>query len=335
MKKDNELNQAEELTKCLDSLNENKYPTFQDEEIKKLVDLAAFVKQSYRQENLPHVLIDEIVNHLAKEFQEKKQKKSYFWLYSGIAGTVAAIFIAAFAHFLLPQPTDYNIAQQITPAADQPSHPISKESTDTLIPPQAQSDNAIKVPVAAPIEEKSTASVSKAIAEIIKAAESPAIDPKSNQVAILQEKSPTDIMMQKKVSMNKTSMDSLQEDKGTQGRKIARVMVMPNQAVQPTQVDTVSGDIKHVYNIGTHDEITITQGLADKSRVTSKEDPKEDEVTTLTEGRVIQPLPEKTKDAMNSLTVKVDHYNVIIEGNKTPEELQEIAESLVEKEVEQ
>ena len=38
---------------------------------------------------------------------------------------------------------------------------------------------------------------------------------------------------------------------------------------------------------------------------------------------------------MNSLTVKVDHYNVIIEGNKTPEELQEIAESLVEKEVEQ
>lgn len=330
MLKDKESNKSEELSQCLDSLNDGRHSIAQDEEIKELVDLAAFVKQSYSQEELPRVLIDEIVDNLATEFQAKKQKRHNRWLYSGLAGTAAAVVIAAFVQFLVPQPTDHNIAQQIdnsmetqkmVAVVDQPSNPMIAESTNTLIPQQVQPPNSTKAPVDIPTEEKSVASVSKVLAEIINVAESPEIDQKHNQVAILQEERPKDMAMRKSVSMAKTSINSIQEDKDIQPeRKIAKMMVMPNQATQSITVDSTSGDIKQVYNLGNHDEIVITQGVSDESRAKS---------------RVVPPLTKKTKDTVNSLTVKVDKYDIRIEGKKTSEELQKIADSLIEKEIEQ
>ncbi|MBC8014138.1 MAG: hypothetical protein H7X79_00140 [Sporomusaceae bacterium] len=343
MIKDNELHKAEELSRCLDSLNDNRHPAAEDEQIKELVDLASLVKQSCRQEELPRVLINEIVDNLVNELQEKKQKKSHYWLYSGLSGIAAAVLIAVFSQSLWLQSADQNIARQVDDkmetqkiaAADQSSYPIAMESADKIIPQQDQSKDNTKTPVITPIEEKSTASVSKVLAEIVKATESPEIDQKHNQVAILEEEPTNGMTMKKNQSMDKTSISSIQEDNSIQEHKTSRVMVLPNQAAQPIQVDTTSGDIKHVYNIGTHDEIIITQGRSDESRVKSKEGSAQDEVQTLTESRATQPPVKKVQDAMNSVTMKMDNHNIKIEGKKTPEELQKIAESLVEKEIEE
>lgn len=328
MRKDKESNKAEELSQHLDSLNHGRHPIVQDEEINELVDLAAFVKQSYHQEELPQDLIDKVVDTLATELQGKKQKRHHPWLYSGLVGAAAAVVIAASVQFLLPQPGDHNIAQEMdgsreTPkmaaVADQPSNPIAAESANTMIPQQVPSNPSTEVPVDVPAEEKSAASASKELVDIIKVAESPEVEQKPTRVAALQEEMPTDKTMRKSVSMGKRAINSLQEAKSLQPeRKTTKMLVLPNQAIQSITVDTASGDIKQVYNLGNQDEIIITQG----------------EGQFPTQSTAVSSLSQETKDGMNSLTVKIDKYNIRIKGKKTLEELGKIAESLIEKEME-
>lgn len=338
--KNNEYDKAEELSQCLDSLIDSKCSITVDEGIKELVELAAFVKKSYRQEELPRALIDEIVDNLANELQAKKKKRRH-WLYSGIAGTAAAVIITAFTQLLLPQSADHNIAQQVDDridtkemavSSDKPSNTIIAKSAEIITDQQTQFKENTKVPMTVALEEKSA--VSKVLAEIINAANPLQVDQKHTQVAILKEESARDKIVEKGAYMAKVANSPLKEERSMQqGRKIARVITIPNQAAQSIKVDIESGDIKQVYNMGTHDEIIITQVLSDEGRA-DIEGPKQVEVQTLTEGGAMQPFSKKTKYKMNSLRVKVNHYDVVIEGKKTSEELQKIAESLIEKEIE-
>lgn len=341
MLKDKEYNQADELSQCLDGLNDGKHPVAQDEEINEWIEVAALVKQSLVQEELPKVLINEMVEELATELKAQKQKRRNHWLYGGIAGTAAAVLIAGFVQFLLPQSSDIHMAQRVddsinTPqkvaAVDHSNNPAIAQS-NAMTPQQNQSGDSEETPASVPAEERSTDSVSKVIAEILHQAESPALDEKPNQVAILQQETPNSMAMQRSVSMAQTRNKSLQESKSFQPEhKISTVMVMPNQEVQSIKVDDTSGMIQQIYKLGNNDEIIITQRLLDEGLV---KDDKQEKVQALAESAATGPLSKKEKGSINSITVKIDKYDITIEGNRTPMELQKIAKSLTSKKIEQ
>lgn len=344
-----EYNEVEELNQYLDSINAGRHPIVEDEELKQLTDLAVFINQSYSQEELPRVLIDEVVDNIAAELQAKKQKRRTHWLYNGFLGTAAAVVIAAFVQFVLPHSVDQNIAQQMDGSIEAPKmvanakqseETKSTKPVDTVVTRQAPSkENTEAPPVAIPVEEKTTTSVSKVLAEIVNVAEPPEIEQKSNAVALLQEETPKDITMRKNVSMAKSFTNSYQEERTIEPeRKSTKIMVMPNQIATSTTIDNTTGIIKQVYSLGNHDEIIITQKLQDESNVKSRQLSKPEKEQGGVKSTAIEPLAKKakeTKETMNKLTTKVDKYDITIEGAKTSEDLKNITESLIEKEIEQ
>jgi len=241
----------------------------------------------------------------------------------------------------LPQSPDQHIAQQMDGSRETPQMVVpanqSSPNIETpigIIPQQIQSDNRTETPVPIPTKEKSTESVSKVIAEIIDSAESSKIDQNSNQVAILQQETSNAITMRESEPMEGTGNKSLRANKNIHPeRNIA--MVMPNQAAQSVTVDSIHGVIQQVYNQGSDDEIIITQRPLNGSRVKFGYGVKQSEVQASPEGSELQHITKDTKDMINSLTVKVDKYEVTIEGKKTTADLKKIAESLTSKEIEQ
>jgi len=311
-----EINQAEELSECLDHLNTGRHPTTQDEEIRELVGMANFIKQSHSQDDVPQLLIDELVDHLAAECTaRKRQIQRAHWLYGGLVSTAAAVLIAAFVQFL-PPAANHNIAQgtddsirlqENVVVADQASVPIISQLANPMIEQPIQSGSTAKEPVTVAVAKKAIDDLPQKIVEIIQVAKSPPVDQKMNQVARLQQEGPKDMARTQSVLMAKTDIDSLWKNKRSQLEPGIAMMVLPNQIAQSITVDHISGVIRQVYNQGTHDEIMITQRPLDESPVMMK---------------------GNAKDTINSLTVKVDKYDITIEGKQTKEELQKIAESL-------
>jgi len=338
MPSEKEYNQADELSRCLDCLHDGEQPVIQDGEIKDLLEVAALTKQSFNQEDLPKLLIDEMADNLSAELRALKQKRHRHWLYGGLAGTAAAVVIAAFVQLLLPQTPGNNIAQrmddglenqQIAAAADPSNAPIAAEPPKAMIPQQDQTDKKTEASVPAPAEEKPADSVSKVITAIIQGAE---IEQKPNQVAILQQEAPND-MIRKNAA--KTEIKSLREAKGIQPEhKMTMMMAMPNQTAQSITIDNASGVIQQIYHLGNNDDIIITQKLLDESELEGKEDVQQSKMQAV-EKSAIQPFTEKIQENRNSITVKVDKYDIRIEGEKTTAELQRIAESLTAKKLEQ
>lgn len=343
MAKEQQYNQADELSRCLDGLNEGEHPTIQDGEIKEWVEMADLVKQSFSRDELPKALIAEMATTLSAELNAKKQKRYRNWLYGSLAGAAAAIVIAAFGQFLLPQTADNRIAQginetreqqQMIAAAGQSGDSRIAASPDAVIPQQNQIDKNAEAPPPVSPNEKSAGSVSKALTDILQGPEVPDIEQPSNQVAILQQEVPNDSKMQKSAVMKDTESKSLRTNKIMQsGRKMTMMMVLANQIAQSTKIDDVNGVIQQVYDLGHHDEITITQKILDESE--TKADAQQDQMQAMEKSTSIQPFTEEIKENNhNSITVKVDNFNITIEGKKTTAELQKIAKSLTAKKLE-
>jgi hypothetical protein len=345
MVKEQKYNQADELSQYLDGLNDGEHPMIQDEKIKEWVEVADLVKQSFTQDELPKALIAEMANTLSAELKAKKQKRHRHWLFGGLVGTAAAVVIAAFGQFLLPQTPDNRIAQginetrekqQMIAAADQSGDPRIAASPDTVISQQNQIDKSAEAPAPLPTEN-SADSVSKVLADILHGSEVPEIEQQPNQVAILQQEVPNDMRMQKSAAMKETENKSLRTNKIIQPeRKMTMMVVMPNQTAQSTRIDDANGVIQQVYDLGNHDEITITQQLLDETGAKSKADAQQGQIQALEKSSQIQTFTEKNKEnKSNSITVKVDKYDITIEGEKTTAELQKIAKSLTVKKLEQ
>jgi hypothetical protein len=340
MLKDKEYNQAEELSRCLDCLSDVEPLVAKDEEIQELMEVAALVKQSFPQEDLPKELIDQMVEELAVELEDQKQKRRNPWLYGGLIGTAAAVCIAAFVQFLLPQSLDHHIAQRAddtikTPqqvaAVEQYSDPAIAQSSPMTLQ-QSQPGHSVDVPASVPAEEKPANSVSKVIAEIIQETESPKTDQMPNQVATLHQDTPNDGTMQQSMVMAEINNKALPARISAQPEhRIA--MVVPNQKAKSIKVDPVSGMIQQIYHLGRNDEIIITQRLLDEGAGDAR-DEKQGEVQALADSVAAEPFSKKAKDSMNSITIKIDKYDITIQGNKTAAELQKIAESLTAKEME-
>lgn len=318
-----DVNQAGELSECLDDCNDGRQFITQDEEIKELVEMANLVKQSYSQKVVPQLLIADFVDNLAAELKiQKKQQRRTYWLYGGLVGTAAAVLIAAFIQLLLPQSTNNNIAQQFDDSmqtqetvavADQSSEPIVTQKVNAMIrqPVQSGSSGSPVGPIGQSVEKKAIDDRPKVIAKIIQVSQSPKMDEKPDQVAILQQEIPKAMMKISQFAGNTS------------------IVVLPNQVAQSITVDNKSGTIRQVYNQGTNDEIIITQHLLDESMTKTQDDSKHSVVQLVDEPATMKTNNKDNKNSVNSLTVKVDKYYIMIEGKKTKEDLQKIAESLL------
>jgi hypothetical protein len=342
MPNDKEYNQADELSRCLDNLHNSEPLMIQDGEIEELLDVVALVKQSFSQEDLPKLLINEMVDTLAAELKIKKQRRLRQWLYGGLAGTAAAVVIAACVQFLLPQTIDNHIAQHVDnslsdqqiAAAANPNVPIAPKLPETKVPQQEQPNESTKITVPSSNEDKAVNSVSKVITDIMQGAEPPVIEQKPDQVAILQQ-TPNGMTMQENAAKKEMGNRSVRTSKRIQpAHKMTAMMVIPNQAAQSTTVDNANGVIRQIYHLDNKDEIIITQRLLDENELKNKEDVQQNKIQ-VPEQSAMQPFSEKAKDSNNSITLKVGKYDITIEGQETKAELQKIAASLTEKELEQ
>lgn len=331
MKKEQKLGQADELSRSLDSLNAGRQPAVQDEEVRELLEVAVLVKQSYHQADVPRLLIDEMAGKLAVELGTQQKKRRVPWLYGGLIGAAAAVVIAIAVQFLLPQPPEHNIALQMDAnktqkmtAADQASEPIRADSANQLLSPQPPAAESTPSTVPVLPEEKPLDGVSKAI------------DQKSNQMAMLSPETPGNTAMRQSAAMAKTTITSSQEAKTVQPeRKVAKMLVLPDQAAQSITVDTTSGIIQQVYNLDNNDEIIITQSPLAESGAKTRTSAKQDEGANA-KMPVAQPAAGQAEAAvLNSVTVRVDQYDVKVEGKKSTEELKKIALSLIVQEIEQ
>ncbi|MCC5465523.1 hypothetical protein [Pelosinus baikalensis] len=338
MLKDKEYDQVEELSHGLDQLHDGKQPALQGEEVKELIKLATAVKQSYQQDELPRGLIGEMADTLSAELGAQKIKRRKNWLYNGFIGIVAAVFIAGFLQFLLPQTPNSNIAQttddsiekqQIAATTDQAANldiaESSRESTPQLVKPDHQEESSNSNST----DKKVADSLPMVIAEIIQGTESPAKEDKSNQVAALQQDAPKEIDMQRRIFMDEKTLKA--EDQNHS--KIATMMVIPNLEAQSIRIDNARRVVQQVYNMGSNDEIIITQKMPDESQLKSKMKMKQDAAQDTVQSAAMEPLMKKAGESMNSITVKVDKYDITIEGKKSAEELQKIADSLTVKEI--
>lgn len=349
MRKNEKETEEEKISCGLDRLNDGNCPVIADTEIEELIEMAALVKKTHQQEELPRVLIDEIVNNLAAELGEKKQKGRRQWLYGGLACAAATLLIAIGTQFLLPQSFDNNIAQEMDGSAemkknvavvDQGSIPVP-QSAKTTIEKQEEPISSEKIPIAVPSETtatKSTNSISEALVEIIQVAQPLPEEEKINQVAILEKEIPQEKIMEKNLVRARMNMNfSAQADKYSQTNTENAILVQPNKVAQSLTVDHSSGAIRQVYNEGLYEQeqIIITQRvLVGDSGVKAIESAKQDANKDNSKNSTAPAVYKTNKNHNNSLTVNIDKYSVTIEGNKTTEELKKIAESLVFKKIE-
>ncbi len=335
MLKDKEYDQEEELSQGLDQLHDGKQPALRDEEVKELIKLAAVVKQSFQQEELPRGLIGEMADTLSAELGAQKTKRRKIWLYGGVMGTVAAVFIAGFLQFLLPQTpnsnhaqaTDDNIEkQQFAAITDQAANldiaQPSKEST----PKQVEASNSNST------ENKDADSLQKVISEIFQGTGAPPKEDKSTQIAAIQQDAPKEIEMQRRMFVNEKIVDSSKAEEQNQS-KIDTMVVIPNMEAQSIKIDNVRRVVQQVYHIGSNDEIIITQKMPDDNQIKSKAKMKQGTAQDTVESAAMEPFIKKAGERMNSITLKVDKYDITIEGKKSAEELQKIADSLMVKEI--
>ncbi len=341
MLKDKEYDQEEELSQGLDQLHDGKQPALQDEEVKELIKLAAAVKQSYQQEELPRGLIGEMADTLSAELGAQKIKRRRNWLYSGVIGTVAAVFIAGFLQFLLPQTPNSNSAQttddsiekqQFAAITDQAANLDIVQPREESTSKQVEADQKEESSNSNMTDKKAADSLPKVIAEIVQGTEAPPKEDKSNQIAALQQDAPQEIARQRRLFMDEKIVDSPKAEDQNQS-KIDTMVVIPNLEAQSIKIDDVRRVVQQVYHMGSNDEIIITQKMSDDKQIKSKAKIKQGTAQDTVESAAMEPLMKKAGESMNSITVKVDKYDITIEGKKSAEELQKIADSLTVKEI--
>ncbi|MEG6584793.1 hypothetical protein [Dendrosporobacter sp. 1207_IL3150] len=308
----------EELSNCLDDLNQGKHPNIKSADVKELIDVAAVVKKSYTDEDVPTKLIGEMADKLAFELGGRKPKRKKHWLYGSFAAAVAAGFVVAFVHVLPPQPAD-DISPQISIAdeskvSDQPSQEYAK----TIDSSSSKSQSEV-------VENK----VSKTPQLIEKAVISePIVEDRTNYVAMRKQQDSSETENEN-ILMARIASDLPLETKSEDAEnKSIIMMVIPNQEAYSVTIDKNNGIIRQLYNQGTKDEIIITQ----TTRELDQDMKKTKEQATIEKS--VSDIVVLNDPDRKAIIVKREKYVLKIEGVRPIEELQQIAGSLIEKKVE-
>lgn len=319
MIKDKESWQAEELSLCLDALQEGRQSVSQDQEVQELIELAAIIQQAGNQTGVPDILIAEMADVLAIELGEKKQKRRKQWLYGGLVGTAAACFIAVFVQFaVVPHSENYMAQQQNNRPEIQNFNPYvpSGQLTQEVTPEKAlQQDGHIQQ--SEPNQEPPKSASQQLIAEIFPQSEVTDQEKPADQLALLQQPSP-DASTRQSALMARTAV--IEEQSNQTEQKISTMLVIPDRKPQSVMIDPDGSVIEQVYHFGSQDEILITQRFHASSETAEN----------IRQSKV-QPFAKQNQEQPNRITIKIDQYDITVSGKRTPAELQKIAETLIEK----
>lgn len=345
MGKNKDLIQEENLSHCLDQLNAGECPIAIDQEIEELIEMAAAVKQSYTQNEVPRVLIDEMVNTLATELGAEKRKRRTQWLYGGFACVAATLVLVIGTQFLLPNSTDQNIAQEmdgkhkeekIVAVAEESVIP-APQVTNTIVEESAKTIAGEKIQTPTTSQEtteKVSDSISKVVVDLIQVAQAVPEGQQTGQVAIASQEIPQEKVMAQNFAMTRMKMDSPMSLKENSLVAVENVMlVQPNKVAHSITVDHNSGTIRQVYTEGAGENIIITQRRIIESEAMASG--AQEAAKSNKAGVGAQVISPKDKKQKNSLTVKFEKYSITVEGNKTIAELQKIVDSLIPKKMEE
>lgn len=320
-----ESNQTEVLSQLLDGLNDGCRQETEDREAGELLEIATLLKKSGRQD-IPHSLITKMADDLAIELGVKKQKRRRKYIYGGLAGTAAAVCLAAFVQFW-PQSAGTDIAheqpnagmdsQQLASAAGESGKPAA-QAVDEKITQQAPADRNTDSPGTAAGGENTAAP------PVSSEAQPP------QQAAILQQ--PAADQSASPAAKARIALATLPDDKAGGAEQAMTVMlVIPNQKAQTVTIDHIAGMIRQVYHYDGKDEVVITQRRYEGTGKQAEEHSLHAEAS-VADGGV---ATDQAGEHIPSVTVQIDQYEITVAGSKTPEELKKIADSLVVKEIEQ
>ena len=350
MEKNEEIVQGEKLSHCLDQLNEGNCPVISDQEIEELIETAAVVQQTYSKQEVPRLVIDEMVTTLATELSRNKRKRRGQWLYGGLACAVATLLLVIGTQFLVPKSLEKNISQEmdgnyktekIVAVVEQSVIP-APQVIKTIIeePAKTIANEKIQSPTISPeTTERVADSISKTVVDLIQVAQVVPEGEQTGQVAIASQEVPQEKVMAQNFAMTRMRMDSpmsLQENNLAKTENF--ILVQPNKVAKSITIDRSTATIRQVYTEGAEgssNNIIITQRtIVDREALGSdKQGGNRKEFSSSEAGSKI--ISQQEKSQGNSLTVKLEKYWITVEGNKTTAELQKIVDSLIPKKMEE
>lgn len=332
MLQDKEIQQAEEVSRGIDMLNEGRKVDTGQREVAKMLEMAGLVKQSYNKEHIPRDLIAGMADTLAAELGAGRKKRRRRWLYGGLAGTAAALFIAVSAHMFLSELSGQQFAQQHDTERQEQQMTVNSAQAGGVGPaaqPEVHGN---------PAPENDKPAVAEGWKNLVPGVvgdipgkhdvQAPDKEAESNQMAILQEGASGDIHRSNAL-LAKSRKRSGAEEKISRDGPMDVMLVLPNQTAQSVTVDHENNIIRQVYILDNGDEITVTQTLAAVSGDDTKASvlpPPADSHTGQSSGG---------GNLKNSVKVSQGAYDITIEGAKTDEELRLLAASLVAEKIEE
>lgn len=323
MSMDREQFMADQLSRCIDKMNNSQSYQGNERQTAELMEVAELVKKTAPVDAMPSAMVQQTVDILAGELKAQHTNKRRKWLYSGSIGTAAAVLLvtALQLYNITPeQPESYQpqlegtvLIEKVAQVPSQTEQQIAK--TDTAVPPtevmkiaDGGTDTGTKQAAQADVSHSRSVPV-KPIAEQKSAA---------NTGADAQTKQTPRVAMARIDSSNADS-PSLKKAQ-TAEPKVAMIALAGRQA-RSVEVDKASGTIRQVYDMDQAGEVTVTQKNIASDAAATSEKP-----AALMSRSVVQ-ANEATKD--NQVTVTVAGKEVTVEGKMPKEELLKLAENLV------
>lgn len=340
---------AEELSMCIDALNRGETVPAVSQETAELLNTAAFVQRVCR--TVPdQAVISALVDTVAGEIQQRRGRSLRGWLYSGVAGSVAAVLLVFALQFgSMP----FRVPEQGGPASekqDVSSGRVAVRQKEAVTAPEGsagrnESEKIDKVygqtqsrgvetggvsrtePQAA-MAEKSVVSVEiPAKKQAVKQSDEPKLDQApmamSAPVAgIPVEAPPQNVMpgLDKRAAVAPAEVRTEPESRAgiaavqEPGKKLA-VLQLPGR-IADSVVQEPDGSIRQVFGKGAKNAIIITQ----KPQAITKVDTAQKRSSFMATGKDVR---------LNKVVKKINGMEVTVEGRQTEDQLRQIADSLV------
>ena len=312
---DKEKATAEELSKMIDELNKGKKLETIDSEASELMDVAAMVKMAAGQSNPPQQAIDFLAEHLTDRTNSNKRKRRVSWLYSGAASAAAAVLLVVATNLMplnldkdkMVVPPEINISQ-VTPQAEAPINPAIQQgnvATKTAVPPAVRT-------------EKKTDAVPRSTAEGKKVSD-----------AAISYSAPVKEEMPREKAMPPAEVNKSLKSAKIQEEKQAAILSIPGRNATSRTFDNTTGVVKQTYAMDNDKEVVIIQKSKNSKAIAAANSGHSVTEADKNTGEGGVKL-DRTK--ANKVTTAVNDYEVTVEGEFPNDELQEIADSLVETE---
>lgn len=229
---DNEQEQREELSRCLDVLADGGQAQSTDAAVQEWLEAAVYVKTVFS----PPPAVTDTTTLAAVVAGRLAARRQRFWLFSSMAGVAAAAVIALALH-LLPASPDGGLVAQNTPAA--PAAPAGAVADNPAAP--------VAPPAATPQDITASPPATKAAPDAV---------PPAADNAAANDNAVNDAVAES-AATNSGAKTSTVSSAG--GSRAIAFLSLPGRSADAVSVDRASGVIRQVYNLGAAGPLIITQ----------------------------------------------------------------------------